>query len=53
MLALAVWLALRDAVARLADGKLMPDLNAPAKPEAILMAVYDIRQRAAGGQGPT
>jgi xanthine dehydrogenase large subunit len=47
MLALAVWLALRDAVARLADGKLMPRLNAPATPEAILMAVDDIRERAA------
>jgi xanthine dehydrogenase large subunit len=49
MLALAVWLALRDAVARLADGKLMPKLNAPATPEAILMAVDDIRRRAANG----
>ena len=46
MLALAVWLALRDAVARQADGKLMPNLNAPATPEAILTAVDDIRQRA-------
>ena len=53
MLALSVWLALRDAVARLADGKLMPRLNAPATPEAILMAVDDIRQRAtaAGTRG--
>ena len=50
MLALAVWLALRDAVARLADGKLMPKLNAPATPEAILMAVDDIRRRAANAE---
>ena len=52
MLALSVWLALRDAVARLADGKLMPKLSAPATPEAILMAVDDIRRRAANGAGP-
>jgi len=49
MLALAVYLALRDAVGRLGDGKLMPNLNAPATPEAILMAVEDIQQRAGEG----
>ncbi len=42
MLAISVWLALRDAVARLADGTRMPKLNAPATPEAILRAVDDI-----------
>ncbi len=49
MLALAVYLALRDAVGRLGDGKLMPNLNAPATPEAILMAVEDIQHRAGEG----
>ncbi len=39
MLALSIWLAIRDAVGRLGDGRTMPDLNAPATPEAILMAV--------------
>ena len=45
MLAISVWLAIRDAVGRLADNSLMPNLNAPATPEAILMAVTDIRRR--------
>ena len=46
MLALSVWLAIRDAVGRLADGSLMPNLNAPATPEAILFAVDDVLDRA-------
>lgn len=45
MLALSVWLAIRDAVSRVADYRLMPRLDAPATPEAILMAVDDIRAR--------
>ncbi|MBS41335.1 MAG: xanthine dehydrogenase molybdopterin binding subunit [Rhodospirillales bacterium] len=39
MLALSVWLAIRDAVARTRDYKVFPKLNAPATPEAILMAL--------------
>ena len=46
MLAISVWLAIRDAVARIGEGGLMPKLNAPATPEAILMAINDVRQRA-------
>lgn len=46
MLAISVWLALRDAVSRMGDYKFMPNLNAPATPEAILMALDDIKQRA-------
>ena len=49
MLALAVYLAIRDAVGRLGGGRLMPVLNAPATPEAILTAVDDIRRRAEAG----
>ena len=49
MLALAVYLAIRDAVGRLGGGGLMPVLNAPATPEAILTAVDDIRRRAGAG----
>ncbi|MCZ6453674.1 MAG: xanthine dehydrogenase molybdopterin binding subunit [Alphaproteobacteria bacterium] len=45
MLALSVWLAIRDAVSRVVDHRHMPDLDAPATPEAILMAVDDIRRR--------
>ena len=46
MLAISVWLAIRDAVASISESPLAPKLNAPATPEAILMAVNDIRQRA-------
>jgi xanthine dehydrogenase large subunit len=38
---------LRDAVSRTGDPKLMPKLNAPATPEAILMALEDLKQRSA------
>ena len=46
MLAIAVWLAIRDAVGSLDGHRLLPRLDAPATPEAILMAVDDIRRRA-------
>ncbi|NNE85177.1 MAG: molybdopterin-dependent oxidoreductase, partial [Alphaproteobacteria bacterium] len=45
MLALSVWLAIRDAVSRVADHRHLPHLDAPATPEAILMAVDDIKER--------
>ncbi|MCC6777605.1 MAG: xanthine dehydrogenase molybdopterin binding subunit [Hyphomicrobiales bacterium] len=48
MLAISVWLAIRDAIASLADYRLFPRLDAPATPERVLMAVEDIRARAAG-----
>ena len=47
MLALSVWLALRDAVSRTGDPALMPKLDAPATPEAILMALDELKQRSA------
>ncbi len=47
MLSISVWLALRDAVSRTGDPKLMPKLNAPATPEVILMALEDLKQRSA------
>ncbi|MBT5940637.1 MAG: xanthine dehydrogenase molybdopterin binding subunit, partial [Rhodospirillaceae bacterium] len=43
MLAISVWLALRDAVARCGDGSKRPTLNAPATPEALLNAITEIR----------
>ena len=49
MLALAVWLAIRDAVSSLSDHALLPMLNAPATAEAILAAVDDIRARMGNG----
>ncbi len=43
MLANAVFLAIRDAVASTADYRVCPDLNAPATPEEVLMAIEAIR----------
>ncbi len=45
MLAISVWLAIRDAVSRIAGHRHLPNLDAPATPEAILMAVDDIVAR--------
>ena len=42
MLALSVWFALADAVSSLSNYTLMPQLNAPATPEAVLRAINDI-----------
>jgi xanthine dehydrogenase large subunit len=46
MLAISVFSALTDAVASVADHKVLPNLDAPATPERVLMAVEDIRRRA-------
>jgi len=48
MLAISVWLAIRDAVSRMADHRHLVKLNAPATPEAILNAVTDLQHRDAG-----
>jgi xanthine dehydrogenase large subunit len=47
MLANAVWLALKDAVAASADHRVAPKLRAPATPEAVLSAIDDAQRRAA------
>ncbi len=49
MLAVAVWLAIRDAVSSLAGHRHLVALDAPATPERILRAVADVRARDAGG----
>jgi xanthine dehydrogenase large subunit len=46
MLAISVWLAIRDAIASLADHRLAPRLDAPATPERVLAAVEELRTRA-------
>jgi xanthine dehydrogenase large subunit len=51
MLAISVWLAIRDAIASLADYKFAPCLDAPATPERILSAIDDIRLRACRPDG--
>ena len=45
MLAISVWLAMRDAVSSISDGKLPASLDAPATPERVLFAVEDMKQR--------
>ncbi|MFY8207946.1 MAG: molybdopterin cofactor-binding domain-containing protein, partial [Caulobacter sp.] len=46
MLAIAVHSAITQAVASVGDGRVFPHLDAPATPEAILMACEDVRRRA-------
>jgi xanthine dehydrogenase large subunit len=46
MLAISVWLAIRDAIASLADHRRAPQLDAPATPERILDAIANIRAEA-------
>ncbi len=45
MLAISVWLAIRDAVASLRDHKYNPKLDAPATNERILSAIQEIQSR--------
>jgi xanthine dehydrogenase large subunit len=45
LLAIAVWSAVRDAVGSLAGHRFPVDLDAPATPERILMAVADLKTR--------
>jgi xanthine dehydrogenase large subunit len=47
MLANAVWLALKDAVGAAAGHRVVPRLDAPATPERVLLAIEDVRARAA------
>ena len=49
MLAIGVWLSLRDAVSSLSGGRLPAALDAPATPERVLFAVEDMQQRVAEG----
>jgi xanthine dehydrogenase large subunit len=46
MLAISVWLAIRDAIASLADHRFAPCLDAPATPERVLAAIDELRGRA-------
>ncbi|WP_119418236.1 xanthine dehydrogenase molybdopterin binding subunit [Desertibaculum subflavum] len=47
LLAIAVWSALRDAVASLGDHRVPVSLDAPATPERVLFACEDMKRRAA------
>jgi xanthine dehydrogenase large subunit len=43
MLALSVWLAIKDAVSAVANHIIEPDLHIPATNEAILLAIEKLR----------
>ena len=45
MLAISVHRAIADAIASVADHKVIPQLNTPATPEAVLYAVADVAKR--------
>ncbi len=45
MLAISVWLAIRDAISSISNGKLPAELDAPATPERVLFAVEEMRRR--------
>jgi xanthine dehydrogenase large subunit len=47
MLAIAVWLAIRDAIAGLVNYRRAPSLDTPATPERVLAAIEEIRGRTA------
>ena len=53
MLAISVFRALSDAVASLADYRILPALDAPATPERVLMAIEEIRRRTSAGMPAT
>ena len=50
MLAISVFRAISDAVASIADYRVLPDLDAPATPERVLMAVEALRRQHAPTQ---
>ena len=45
MLAMSVFFAIKDAIASVGNYKIIPQLNAPATPEAILMSIKDLKSR--------
>jgi len=47
LLGVSAWLALKDAVAAVGDHRLLPDLDAPATPERVLLAVEALRRKRA------
>ena len=51
MLGISVFCALRDAVASVASYEIVPQLDAPATPQRILLAVEDLRTRAKSVEG--
>ena len=50
MLAISVFRAISDAIASIADYRLMPHLDAPATPERVLFAVEELHERMEPGE---
>jgi xanthine dehydrogenase large subunit len=50
MLGISVFHAIIDAIASVAGGRLSPALDAPATPERVLLAVEDLKRRAAAAE---
>ena len=45
MLAMSVFYAIKDAVASIGNYQIVPELNAPATPERILMSINKIKNK--------
>ena len=45
MLAMSVFFAIKDAISSVGNYKIIPQLNAPATPEAILLSIKDLKSR--------
>jgi len=45
MLGMSVFFAIKDAIASVGNYKIIPNLNAPATPEAILLSINDIKKK--------
>ena len=45
MLAMSVFFAIKDAISSVGNYKIIPQLNAPATPEAILMSIKNLKSR--------
>jgi xanthine dehydrogenase large subunit len=50
MLGISVFHAINDAIASVAGGRLSPALDAPATPERVLLAIEDLKRRAASAE---
>src|SRR5690606_6870243 len=50
MLGISVFHAINDAVASVAAGRLSPNLDAPATPERVLLAIEDLKRRASAAE---
>ena len=50
MLAMSVFFAIKDAIASVGNYKKIPNLNAPATPENILMSIKKIKKNRSYGE---